>query len=124
MSVTFAVLKPLRSREVKELQPANISHMFVTFEVLKLLTSRDVNDSHSWNMPNMVVTFEVLKPLRSMDVKDSHSENIKSMSVTFEVFRYEMPVMVVRFSMSANHQEQSVGRALEKEELNTTLVTS
>ena len=35
ISVTFWVLKFLRSREVKDLQSLNIQFIFVTFEVLK-----------------------------------------------------------------------------------------
>ena len=42
--VALLVLKFLRSREVNELQPWNMSLMVVTLLVLNLVTSREVNE--------------------------------------------------------------------------------
>ena len=47
MSVTLGVLKALKSRDFKELQPLNMTPMIVTFEVLKLLKSMDDKDLQS-----------------------------------------------------------------------------
>ena len=46
--------------------------MSVTFSVLKLLRSMAGNEKQSPNIPNMFVTFEVLKPLRLREVNDLH----------------------------------------------------
>ena len=50
MVYTFEVLKPLKSREVNDVQPENISSMFCTFEVLILSKLTDVNDVQPENI--------------------------------------------------------------------------
>ena len=50
MEVTLLVLKLIKSREVRELQPENIKLMYVTLLVLKLLKSRDVRELHKVNI--------------------------------------------------------------------------
>ena len=74
------------------------------------------------NILSIFVTLAVLNLLTSRLVRLLQSANIADMLVTFDVLRYEMPVMVVRFSIPWNHCWHDVGLALAKEELNTTLV--
>jgi hypothetical protein len=44
MSFTFSVLKLLKSSEVRDVQPLNISYIFSTLPVVKLLKSSEVRE--------------------------------------------------------------------------------
>ena len=61
ISVTFSVLKPLRSRLVKPVQPANMLVMVTVLDVLKPLRSRLVKLLHPSNMPIIFCTELVFK---------------------------------------------------------------
>ena len=56
MVVTLLVFQPLKSRDVRELQPENMPFMAMTFSVFKPLKSMDVREVQMLNMLPMSVT--------------------------------------------------------------------
>ena len=91
--------------------------------MLRPLKSREVKDLQRLNMALMVVTFEVLMLFRSKEVKDLQPLNMPTMSVTESVFKYLIPVMELSFSKALNQQRVEVGRAATNVVSNTTRVT-
>ena len=68
-------------------QLENISSISVTFDVLKLLKSKVVNPLHCSNIQLISVTFDVSKLLKSKFVSFKQHVNIPPISVTFEVLK-------------------------------------
>ena len=83
--------------------------MSVTFEVLKLLKSKLVNDEHLENILRIFVTFDVLKLFKSKLVIDEHSKNIRNIFVIFEVLKLLLKLMIFKLEKSENIFKQSVG---------------
>ena len=83
-------------------QLPNIAGISVTFAVLNPLRSSVVSAEQLLNILLMSVTFSVLNPLRSSEVSAPHAENIPLMLVTFAVFRFVSPSMAVSFDILLN----------------------
>ena len=69
--------------------------MYVTFCVLKLLKFKLVRELQPENIYPMRVTFCVLKLLKFKLVRELQAQNISYMSVTFCVFKFSIPEIVV-----------------------------
>ena len=82
----------------------------VTFSVLKLLKSSDARKLQLSNMPPMSVTFSVLKLLKSSDARELQSWNMRLMSMTFSVLRFRMSLMSCNFMHFWNQRLVEVGR--------------
>ena len=92
------------------LQPENIEDISVTFAVLKLLKSREERLLQPENIDDISVTFAVLKLLKSREERLLQPENIDDISVTFSVLKNSfIPTISIRLSQPANHNELLLG---------------
>ena len=93
ISVTFDVLKLLKSKLVKEEHFQNIAFILVTFDVLKLLISKLVKDVHPENILTKDVACDVLKLLKSIRDNFEQLPNIALKLATLVVLRFDTSIL-------------------------------